>query len=36
MGKLQILIAIVLLAAFTACNQTTAEDEGGGMVPTQR
>lgn len=30
MRKLQILIAIVLLAAFTACNQTTAEDEGGG------
>ncbi len=30
MRKLQILIAIVLLAAFAACNQTTAEDEGGG------
>ena len=30
MRKLQILMAIVLLAAFAACNQTTAEDEGGG------
>ena len=30
MRKLQILIAIVFLAAFTACNQTRAEDEGGG------
>ena len=29
MKKLQVLLAIIHFAAFAACNQTTAEDEGG-------